>query len=133
MGKDVFCQGKVIRIPTEACEDDRGRLFPIEFGSYDFTAVRAFLVTAGHGSVRGGHAHANCRQILMLVSGEIEIEARYRDTTERLILNPTHRAVLIEPPVWSRQTYRGEQPAMIVFCDTPYDRDDYIYDCEDLA
>ena len=133
MGKDVFCAGKVIRIPTEAYQDDRGCLIPIEFGSYDFTAVRAFLVTAKPGSVRGGHAHANCRQILMLISGEIEIQARYGDTTERLTLNPTHRAVLIEPPVWSQQTYRGEQPAMIVFCDKQYDVDDYICDSEDLA
>jgi hypothetical protein len=62
----------------------------------------------------------------MLVSGEIEIELRYGDITERLTLDPHHRAVLIEPPVWSRQTYRGEQPAMIVFCDTPYDPDDYL-------
>jgi dTDP-4-dehydrorhamnose 3,5-epimerase-like enzyme len=133
MGKDVFFAGKVIRIPTEAYEDDRGCLIPIEFGDYDFTAVRAFLVTATPGSVRGGHAHANCRQILMLVSGEIEIEARYGGTTERLTLNPAHRAVLIEPPVWSQQTYRGEQAAMIVFCDTPYDSDDYICNREDLA
>lgn len=133
MGKDVFWGGKVIRIPTKAYEDDRGTLIPIEFGNYHFTTVRAFLVTAGHGSVRGGHAHANCRQILMRVSGEIEIEARYCGATERLTLNQANRAVLIEPLVWSRQTYRGEQPAMIVFCDMPYDRDDYICDCQDSA
>jgi dTDP-4-dehydrorhamnose 3,5-epimerase-like enzyme len=133
MGKDVFLAGKVIRIPTKAYEDDRGSLIPIEFGDYDFTAVRAFLVAARPGSVRGGHAHANCRQILMLVSGEIEVETRYGDTTERLTLNPAQRAVLIEPPVWSQQTYHGEQPAMIVFCDKPYDSDDYIRNCEDPA
>ena len=126
MAKDVFCKGKVIRIPTETFEDDRGCLSPIDFDGYDFTAVRAFLVTARPGAVRGGHGHANGRQILMLVSGEIDIELRYGDTTEWLTLNALRRAVLIEPPVWSRQTYRGEQPAMIVFCDTPYDADDYI-------
>jgi hypothetical protein len=43
-----------------------------------------------------------------------------------LLLDADTPAVLIEAPVWSRQTYRGERPSLLVLCDTPYDPDGYI-------
>jgi dTDP-4-dehydrorhamnose 3,5-epimerase-like enzyme len=89
--------------------------------------VRAFVITASPGAIRGGHGHARGRQLLMLVSGEIDVEVRYRNCGARLRLDLVHRAVLIEPLVWSRQLYYGDNTAMVVFCDTPYDPTDYIW------
>src|SRR4051794_40958442 len=63
----------------------------------------------------------------MLVSGLIDIELRWKGGLERLQLDPLNRALLIEPPVWSRQIYRGDHSSMVVFCDTAYDPSDYIF------
>lgn len=121
-----FGEGKVVGITTKRVEDDRGLLTAIDFRPYNFHPVRAFLVTAPPGTTRGGHGHRRGRQLLMHVSGEIEIEVQYANRSERLELNGTNRAIMIEAPVWSRQVYSGDNPAMIVFCDTPYDTENYL-------
>ena len=125
-GENILCYGRVIRIHTKAIRDARGALTPIEFSSYNFHPVRTFVITATPGAVRGGHSHRRARQLLMMVSGEIQIEARYLDCTVQFTLDSEHRAVLLEPLVWSRQTYYGSNPAMVVFSDTAYDASDYI-------
>jgi dTDP-4-dehydrorhamnose 3,5-epimerase-like enzyme len=127
-GMDVesFLDGRVIRIPVETFEDGRGLLTAIEFSDYRFHSVRAFLVTAPSDSVRGGHGHATGRQILMQISGTIDVEVVHGNHTARITLDDERRAILIEPPSWSRQIYRGANPAMMVFCDTPYDPADYV-------
>jgi dTDP-4-dehydrorhamnose 3,5-epimerase-like enzyme len=123
---DTFLGGKVVRIPTQGFEDPRGTLTAIQFTDYRFQSVRAFVVSAPAGAVRGGHGHVKGRQILMQMSGEIELELVHQHRCERLMLDARRRAVLIEPPVWSAQRYRGKSPCLIVFCDTPYDPEDYL-------
>ena len=121
-------RGRVTLIPTQAFADERGELVPVEFSEYGFRAVRAFTVTAPSGSVRGGHGHVAGRQILVRLSGEIEVEVRHAGRSGRFRLDSDQRAALIEPSVWARQTYLGESPAMLVLCDTPYRPDDYVRD-----
>ncbi len=101
----------------------------MEFSAYGFRAVRAFTVAAPSGCVRGGHGHVAGRQILVRLSGEIEVEVRRRRVAAGgSASTPTSRAALIEPWVWARQTYLGDSPAMLVLCDTPYHPDDYLPD-----
>lgn len=123
---ETFCRGMVRRIETQRFKDARGELSPIDFESFAFEPVRAFIVSGAPGSVRGGHGHRTGRQILMLVSGLIEVEVRAPGLTETIRLDAERPALLIEPPVWSRQTYLGDKPAMVVFCDTAYDPGDYV-------
>ena len=130
MLSETFCLGMVARIETRRFEDDRGVLSPIDFESFGFRPVRAFVVSGAPGSVRGGHGHRTGRQILMLVSGLIEVEVRAPGLVELIRLDSERPALLIEPPVWSRQSYLGDKPAMVVFCDTAYDADDYIAGAE---
>ena len=127
MTGDTYCDGRVCPVAMDVFEDTRGALAKVELTSCDFHPVRAFIVTAPTGAVRGGHGHKKGRQLLIRVSGEIEVELFYHGRTQHLKLDATHRAVLIEPPVWSRQVYLGDNPIMIVFCDTLYDPEDYIW------
>lgn len=124
----TFFGGRVAEIPATLRCDPRGMLTAIQFGNYDFLAVRAFVVTAPPGAIRGGHAHRLGRQVMMQLSGEIDIEVRYREQVGRLSLNESNRAVLIESGVWAQQTYQGENPSLLVFCDSEYDPEDYIED-----
>jgi|tagenome__1003787_1003787.scaffolds.fasta_scaffold19395230_1 dTDP-4-dehydrorhamnose 3,5-epimerase-like enzyme len=127
MTGDTYCDGRVCPVAMGVFEDTRGALAEVELTSCDFHPVRAFVVTAPTGAVRGGHGHKKGRQLLICVSGEIEVELFYQGRTQHLKLDATHRAVLIEPPVWSRQVYLGDNPIMLVFCDTLYDPEDYIW------
>ncbi|ESZ38657.1 FdtA/QdtA family cupin domain-containing protein [Mesorhizobium sp. L2C066B000] len=122
----TFFGGKVTEIPTSLHCDPRGMLTAIEFSGYNFQAVRAFVVTAPRGTSRGGHAHGSGRQLMMQLSGEIGIEFRYQERIERLTLTSSNRAVLVDAPVWALQTYEGENPSLLVFCDTEYDPKDYV-------
>jgi dTDP-4-dehydrorhamnose 3,5-epimerase-like enzyme len=118
--------GLVSAIELPVFQDDRGSLCPIEFPISGFLPVRAFLVSAVAGAVRGGHGHYKARQLLMQVAGKIEIELRYKGLTQRTVLDSNHRALLIEPGVWAQQYYTGKEPTLIVFSDQPYNQNDYF-------
>lgn len=108
------------------CDDARGVLTPITFAEHEFTAVRAFVVSAPTGAVRGGHAHVRARQILMRVSGIIDVHARLEGAAVTVRLDAETAALLIEPGVWSSQTYVANNSAIVVFSDMEYDPRDYV-------
>lgn len=120
--------GKVRFVDAEAHADPRGTLTAYALARHGFAAVRAFTVVAPAGAVRGGHAHRAGRHVLLRIGGEIEVELRYRGDVERVTLAESSPALLIEPPVWAQQTYRGDGAALLVLCDTDYDPDDYLAD-----
>jgi dTDP-4-dehydrorhamnose 3,5-epimerase-like enzyme len=123
--------GRVRAFSLPAIDDGGASLLPIELADVPMTAVRSFLVTAPSGTVRGGHGHRSGCQLLVRISGEIELELAVDDETATLVLDGEQNAAVIHSPVWARQTYRGESPQLMVLCDTPYDPDSYI--CEHPA
>jgi dTDP-4-dehydrorhamnose 3,5-epimerase-like enzyme len=109
-------------------EDDRGCLLPLEWPHLPFSPIRAFVVTALDGAVRGGHAHRSGEQLLIRIGGAIEVEARYGDKMEKFYLDAHSNAVLIRTPVWARQTYRGRDATLLVLANVPYDPHSFNYD-----
>ncbi|MBN9362654.1 MULTISPECIES: FdtA/QdtA family cupin domain-containing protein [unclassified Devosia] len=120
--------GKVVELPPGSHADERGVLTTMAFDRHGFAAVRCFIVEAPDGARRGGHGHLRGRQLLVRLSGSIDIELRYHGSIERLTLDDGLRAILVEPPVWASQTYRGDRASLLVLCDTTYDVDDYSKD-----
>lgn len=106
--------------------DERGALTPLEFSGLPFSPVRVFLVAAPAGAVRGEHAHKEGRQMLVRVSGEIDVVARLKSEVVSLRLNDQDNAVVITAPAWCRQTYLTEDARLLVLCETPYDPQAYI-------
>lgn len=129
MGRVLF-GGKVAEISTGVHADARGILTAVQFCRVAFQPLRAFVVAAPEGTTRGGHGHRSGRQLLMHVHGEIHIALRHRGEVEHLVLDSTNRAVMIEAPVWSSQTYHGDNPTMVVFSDTEYDPENYLVEPE---
>lgn len=130
MGHRVLFGGKVAEVSTSVHGDARGVLTTVEFGGFAFQPLRAFVVAAPNGTTRGGHGHRSGRQVFMHVNGEIHIAFRHRGEVEHTVLDSTNRAVMIEAPVWSSQTYYGDNPTMIVFSDTEYDPENYVVEPE---
>lgn len=122
----TFFGGAVRTYRFAAVADERGRLTPVDLAAIGLAPVRAFLIEAPDGETRGGHGHKNGRQLLLRISGEIVVELALENERHTVRLDATSNAVLIEAPVWSRQTYRGADARLLVFSDAPYDPDSYI-------
>jgi dTDP-4-dehydrorhamnose 3,5-epimerase-like enzyme len=114
----------LLRLPAR--QDARGTLLLLEFSELPFVPQRAFVTRVGEAGVqRGGHAHKRCRQILICLAGVIEVEVAQAGKTASVHLE-TDQALLIEPPVWSRQAFVGPDAQLLVLTSEPYDPDDYL-------
>jgi len=109
----------------EGIEDSRGELVPIDFATLDFSPVRSFVVNGRDGIARGGHAHSHGAQLLLRISGEIQVDLYFGGEEHTVTLGPLANAMMLRAPVWSSQTYRGDSPCLLVFSDQPYDPSAY--------
>ena len=129
----VWFGGRARALTVETHVDERGWLAALDFDVLGFDVARAFVVGSGHGISRGGHGHRRGRQLLTLVSGRVRVDMRWRRATGSVELSGDHRSLLLEPGVWARQTYLDESACLVVFCDTPYDPEDYVPDPDDAG
>lgn len=106
--------------------DMRGALLPLELSELPFAAVRVFCVHAPRGAVRGGHAHRQGNQILVRISGHIEVELRRAGLVESVTLDAPGAALLIPAGVWAQQTYCNDHAVLLVLADTPFDPSNYV-------
>lgn len=121
-----YFQGRVTLMHFPGIEDSRGVLVPIDFSRLNFSPVRSFVVTGRNGVARGGHAHRRGTQLLLCISGEIQIELSHDGERQAVVLGPDANAMMLCAPVWSRQTYVGESPSLLVFSDQHFDPSDYL-------
>src|SRR5262245_22422855 len=120
-------QARLLRLHAQA--DLRGSLRPLEFAELPFIPKRLFVVDdVPAGVTRGGHAHASCRQLLLVLAGEVMIELRYKQKQANFLLSANGRGMLIEPEVWSRQTYVGEGSVLLVLASEAADNAAFVAD-----
>ena len=62
----------------------------------------------------------------MRVSGIIVVDLEHEGEQLSVELTSERPALLVSAPIWARQTYEGEAPALVVYCDTAYDELSYI-------
>ncbi|MEO8064327.1 MAG: FdtA/QdtA family cupin domain-containing protein [Pseudomonadota bacterium] len=110
-------------------ERDAGQLVVMQgHAEVPFAMARVFMVRAPEGATRGNHAHRQCIQLLVCVSGAIEVECDDGERKATYRLDAAQRGLLVPPSVWARQNYRQPQSTLIVLCDRPYEPEDYIRD-----
>lgn len=113
--------------------EHRGNLLPVEFKKLPFVPKRVFVVNdVPAGTKRGGHAHKQTQQYLMVLNGEIKVVLR--NTKERLsqfILN-AGQGVFIDKMIWDEQVFLSDDAALLVLSSTEYNADDYIRDFEEF-
>jgi len=126
--RDSYFHGRVRVLHFAGIEDNRGVLVPIDFEALNFSPIRSFLVNGKHGITRGGHAHRQGKQLLLRVSGEIQVNLALDGEEKSITLGPDSNAMMLSAPVWSSQTFHGESPGLIVFSDHPFDPSGYIVD-----
>lgn len=114
-------------------EPTLGQLIAVEHNQLPFTPQRTFTITGVQpGVTRGEHAHKQCEQLLLCVSGTITV---YLDDGSRTSTNSLEQpgdAIFIPAMVWGHQIYSGTNATVVVFASHPYSRDDYIDDYADF-
>lgn len=112
--------------------DSRGNLIPIGFDTLPFVAKRVFVVNSVPANTkRGGHAHKECEQLLVCLSGCIHVTTITPREQESHILYEGHTCY-IGRFVWAEQEFVERNSTLLVFCSHDYDANDYITDKTEL-
>jgi len=122
----------VKKITFKKNENATGALSVYQSGELvPFDIKRVFVVSANKGEERGHHAHINCSQLLVAVSGEIEVKVSdIEKKSMTYSLKQLNEGLLIPPGIWASQRYIKEGSVLMVLCDHEYDESDYIRDYE---
>ena len=103
----------------------------VEFSTLDFVPARMYwLFDIPKGHERGHHAHKALNQLLIVVSGSVDIELSEGETSNTFHLDQSSPALRLKPGLWRVLRNFSENASVIVLCDKPYDENDYIRDFE---
>lgn len=111
-------------------EDIRGRLTVGEFSrSIPFDVKRYFMVYGVPSmETRGEHAHKECHQFLICVSGTCSVVADDGTNRDEFKLTSPNVGVYLPPRVWGIQYKYSADAVLLVFASHYYDGNDYIRD-----
>ena len=109
--------------------DPRGVLVPIELSqSIPFKVVRFFWIyNVPAGAIRGSHAHKACHQYMICAVGSVQVDA-FDGHTERVITLTPGQALHVPPAILTIERFHTSESVLMVFCDRPFEADDYLDD-----
>jgi len=120
-------QIKLIDIPK--ITDPRGNLAVIEGDTLPYDIARVYyLHDVPSGAYRGGHAHKECQELLVAVSGSFEVVLDNGDEKERVVLNKPNKGLLITKGIWRELDEFSSGAVCLVLASHAFDEDDYIRD-----
>ena len=110
--------------------DPRGNLSFIEEAVHvPFAIKRVFYIyDVPGGASRGGHAHRHNRQVLICLSGSMNLHLTDGRQERVITLNRANTGVLIPPGVWDSMHNFSSGTTLLVVCSEYYDEADYIRD-----
>lgn len=111
-------------------QDMRGFLCAAEFDrNLPFVPRRCFWVYAvPNQQIRGEHAHRQCAQFLVAVTGRLRVVADDGSRREEFWLDRPNLGLYLPPMTWGIQYGYSEDAVLMVLASDPYDAHDYIRD-----
>jgi hypothetical protein len=108
-------------------EDHRGKLTKLVLKDSDFIPAEIFWITGVPESTsRGGHAHIECFQEIILVSGVVGVSLENSlESIYRVLENPGE-SIQIPQMTWSEQTFLQPGTEIVVLSSQKYNEKDYI-------
>jgi dTDP-4-dehydrorhamnose 3,5-epimerase-like enzyme len=111
-------------------QDRRGNITPVENSKeIPFDIKRVFyLYDIPGGESRGAHAHKECHQFLIAVSGSFEVVVNDSKIQRVLQLNRPSIGLYIPPGIWASEINFSSGAVCLVLASNEYEPDDYIRD-----
>jgi UDP-2-acetamido-3-amino-2,3-dideoxy-glucuronate N-acetyltransferase len=118
-------------IDVQSFKDKEGTMTIIQSNlDISFRIMRVFSISA-ISCTRGNHAHKNCHQFIVCLSGSLLIYVDDGTSKKTFLLDSSSKGLHIPPGFWSYQEYGSSQTIVNVYCDLEYDEQDYIRNYED--
>lgn len=119
-------------INLNAFNDFRGNLVVGEFGKeIPFEVKRFFFIfNVPSGEPRGIHAHKECHQLLICVSGSVKAMVDDGEQRKVMFLDNPEVALHMPPMTWGAQYDYSPDAVLLVLASHQYDPNDYIHEYE---
>lgn len=122
---------RYIEIPR--ITDPRGNLAVIEKDCLPYKVQRVYyLYDVPSDAYRGGHAHKECRETLIALSGSFEVVIDTGVTKQRITLNKPNKGVCIDINIWRELENFSSGAVCLVLASHEYEETDYIRDYEEF-
>jgi dTDP-4-dehydrorhamnose 3,5-epimerase-like enzyme len=119
---------KIIELTTH--KEDRGSLTVADESNIPFEIKRVFYIhNVPEGTNRGGHAHKQCEQIFITISGRVDIVI---NKERRYTLDKPDKGLYIPAGLWDDLENIEKDTVILVLCSRPYEEEDYIKNYEDF-
>jgi len=127
--KEEVCAVRGVRLlRNRTIKDLRGNLVARQMGDgLPFQPQRCFLVSdVPTKELRGEHAHRRCEQLLICVSGSVNVLCDDGERRQEFVLDSPEIGLCMGPMVWGTQYRYTKDAVLMVMASLPYDADDYI-------
>ena len=123
------------RIDLQSFIDDDGSLIVGEVGKHIPFPIKRFFTISNvkAGNIRGQHAHKKLNQVLVCLSGAVEVNLNDGRRSWSETLDQPGSALHIPPMIWTQQTYGDPNTVLLVFCDEKYQESDYLRNFEEFS
>ncbi len=124
--------GEIIELPK--IMDPRGNLTVAEqLKNIPFEVRRVYWTyDIPAGEHRGGHAHKQCRELVVAVSGSFTVTLTDGQTCSTHLLNRPFQALLIETGVWRTLEDFSSGAVCLVLAEDYFEEEDYIRNYDDF-
>lgn len=122
---------KLVQLPK--IEDSRGNLtFVEELKHVPFKMERSYWIyDVPGGETRGGHAFINQQEVIIALSGSLDVIVNDSKEEKRFSLNRSYYGLYIPEGIWRHMENFSTNALVIVLSSTPYNSEDYIRDFEE--
>ncbi|HET8631708.1 MAG TPA: FdtA/QdtA family cupin domain-containing protein [Thermomicrobiales bacterium] len=126
--------GRATLIEMPTFTDERGHLTVAEgCRQIPFAIARVYFVHGvPPGRARGGHAHRRGQEVLLAVTGSLEVELDDGRARRRVTLDRPDVGLYVPPLVWGRQERFAAGTVCLVLASLPYDERDYCRDYDEF-
>lgn len=124
-------EGKIIDLPK--ITDPRGNLTVVEgMKQVPFDIKRTYWVyDVPGGEHRGGHAHKQCHEFIIALSGSFIVTLDNGKKKNSFLLNHPYQGLLVETGMWRTLDDFSSGAVCMVLASEPFDENDYIRDYDD--
>jgi hypothetical protein len=121
-------------IELKQIHDRAGNITPVSgFDTVPFEICRVFYIyDIPGGEDRGAHAHKECHQFIIAVSGSFEIEMNDGKAKRTVVLNRPYYGLHIPPGIWAAEKGFSSGAICLVLASHKYDEPDYLREYEEF-